>query len=350
MAPKTKPQQYAGVFPPDAAFYNRTFESSKISAKDLIRGFCINNAIAREIDDFIEELLRQPSEREMPADDGEDTRVAMYWELDFSKKTHMIFDAQVLRPAVQRFECFQTKWMLDNNIPWVWHNAAIRLWVRTRREVMKSDTRLQCASGGSQRRYPEFSTDAGVTRAKRQKTGHDSTIPSTPTHTYPHLPTPTHTYPHLPTPVRLIDCLLVGVPKRYVEEQRTTKVEDEQERHFTRWSCEDDQSRAQVSTKISEVLKKASTIQHIVNGAEDPRYGDDGDVKPSALQLAKVKTELKWVSVDDTAFWAWADVENDKVVEITSDSGLHGAVEALHKRDVMSGRIELWNVVGRQPT
>ena len=324
MAPKTKPQQYAGVFLPDAAFYNRTFESSKISAKDLIRGFCINNAIAREIDDFIEELLRQPSEREMPADDGEDTRVAMYWELDFSKKTHMIFDAQVIRPAVQRFECFQTKWMLDNNIPWVWHNAAIRLWVRTRREVMKSDTRIQCASAGSQRRYPEFSTDAGVTRAKRQKKA--------------------------APPVRLIDCLLVGVPKRYVEEQRTIKVEDEQERRFTRWSCEDDQSRAQVSTKISEVLRKDPTMQQIVTGTEDSWYGDDGDVKPSALQLAKVKTAQKWVSLDDTAFWAWVDVQNGKVVEITSDSGLHGAVEALHKRDVMSGRIELWNVVGRQPT
>jgi hypothetical protein len=324
MAPKTKPQQYAGQLPPDADFYNRTFKSNKISAKDLIRGLCIDNAIAREIDDFIDELLRQPSEREVPADDGEDTRVAMYWELDFGKQTHMIFDGPVLRPVVQQFECFQTKWMLDNNIPWMWHNSAIRIWLRTNREEMKSDTRLQSASGGYKRRYPEFSTEAGVIPSKRQKKA--------------------------PAPVRLIDCLLVGVPKRYVEEQRTTKVEDGQERHFTRWSSEDDPSRAQVATKISEVLRKGPIMQQIVKGAEDPRYWDDGNVKLSALQLAKVKIELKWVPADDTAFWAWVDVENDKVVEITSDSALHEAVKALHARDVTSGRIELWNVVGRQPT
>lgn len=126
-----QPKKYAGQGPPDAAFYATTFTKDVFSRKELVRGLHIDNHVARQIDDFIDDKLREESTHLDP----DTSRPMRYFEFDHGKSTQFEFDP-IYKACVAEFECFRTSWIQSNDIPWCWQTTALRLWVRTNRKDM----------------------------------------------------------------------------------------------------------------------------------------------------------------------------------------------------------------------
>lgn len=158
-----KPKKYAGQAPPDTAFYASTFDSGNIGRQSLIRGLHIDNPQAREIDGFIDQHLQQDSphsidisgdETQTSDDEGPKSRLAKFYELELDQKTHFTYDI-IYTALIREFECFREAWREENQIPWSWHNRAIRMWVRNNRRDLNGHPSLRDGQSGYKRKYLE---------------------------------------------------------------------------------------------------------------------------------------------------------------------------------------------------
>lgn len=126
-----KPKKFAGQEPPDDAFYKSTYKETTMTRFQMGRGLHIDNELARQIDAFIEPLLRKESPLAADEDDvsGDETesRQAKLWELDTSAKANECYLDSIYSAVVDEFPCFQTKWMKNHSIPWCWHTFAIHV-------------------------------------------------------------------------------------------------------------------------------------------------------------------------------------------------------------------------------
>lgn len=122
---------------------------------------------------------------------------------------------------------------------------------------------------------------------------------------------------------------------------------NERQEATVNWFATRDQSRPEVVVKVGMILKHRPSMRKMMEGQEDTRHDAKGDVVPSAISFEALKRNLKWANVDQAACWAWRDAVW-RARRIQNDNGLRDAVGELRKRDVTSGRIELWNVVGLQ--
>lgn len=318
------PAKYAGQQPPDAVFYIKTFEKDQMSGKNLIRGLCIDNDIARRIDIFVDDLLRESTfpdevnvtEKNSRGEEVDVTRVGKYWEVDYSKATQMFFDEPIVKPIVKEFECFQTKWMLDNNIPWCWQQSAAKIWVRNNRKEMFDNVESQ--KDKPKRRYPEFSEDTPSTPKKRAK--------------------------KQPSDLQLIACTLV------VQAYTITKIPAPAPRPQQKAS-----QGVEPTYKLVPVGGVDLILMHMVKLLEDPltgeqkakspyhvdwRYLDNLDINPASLKLQKVWMCIKALGNGEQGD-LYAQVEEGKLRKISSDKELGDAMALLHQKQPKKSEIAM---------
>ena len=326
-SPSKQPTKYAGQGAPDAAFYATTFKKDMISRKELVRGLHIDNHLARQIDNFIDDKLREDS---IHADITAD-RATKFWEFDHGKSTQFEFDG-IYRALLVEFECFQMPWMLNNNIPWCWQVAAVRIWVRNNRmdmvrsltisrqhkykqmqllmSLQETNPRLQSAFGGHVRRYYEEMKDQEGSPTKRLKATKKA--------------------------LKLIDqglevSLFQQVP---IGEDHADSTQ------VARIRIEPDPEYRKILIRPVDIIRQQPSA-----GGPDDRYLENGDVNPTALDLAKLLRKCKmFEGTQGNGSIVFMNGKEPKAVE--DDDHFGEAIDRLHEKNRKEDLLPLMFVAG----
>lgn len=318
--PTGRPKKYAGHGPPDAAFYFSTFYSGQLNKQQLVRGLHIDNLLAREIDDFIDQQLRQdaphlPSSGTKTGDtqeaiDGEQKQsvpATKLFQLEGGKKTDFALDG-ICTALISKFACFGEDWRKQHSIPWCWLGTAIHVWVRNNRMEMVRYPASQDELGDHKRRYLEkrerAKDDEGQGMMKRWKRS-----------------------------VRLVDVKLVV--------RLYCRVEGEQEDHVG--GNGDRNVTIQLDTSENKIIVPTYKILADVEAdekADSRRYLDNGDINPGALDYDNLIEACRCLG-DAGPGSILAYSTGTKVSKIRNSSSLAKAVRHLREADETANVMEL---------